>query len=161
MATVSSSVDNRLKSDVLLFLDCLDSVLQEKVLLVESKRHFDVRRSADVLRECIHGSETLTNTAKVEALIETMMETLRDMIGKCIVRHAISWDKLWTEFHSYRQNVLVGVWEEIGDAMHMCRNRSNTRSIYNRTCFDRVGKKTIATGCAFYRNKQTERIFIC
>ena len=50
-------MDTRYASKVLLFLDVLESGFRDEVLLVESRRHLDVRRGGELLCDATTGTK--------------------------------------------------------------------------------------------------------
>ena len=93
----------------------MESVLRDEVLLVESRRHLDVRRGGESLRDAINGNEKIK--MKIQIPIWTIIQNLKDMIVACIVRRSICWQNLWTKFHKFRQCELLQIWGKIGDAV--------------------------------------------
>ena len=95
MATVEQCIS--CPAEVLSFLECLESVLCDKVLL------------GAILRESL-----LSHPPAFEP-ISKILKSLQHLIDYSGGPNAVSWTKLWTKFHRYHQEDLLTAWQTISD----------------------------------------------
>ena len=98
------------------FLEALRFATDEEGADIVTPRNAKVQKSAELLRGLFGGAPS-PNRQKGEEIIEQIASDIRGLVRMATLSGKIDEDKLWTAFHSYRQDKdrLLGLWNQLGD----------------------------------------------